>query len=381
MAPRWDIFCAVVDHFGDIGVSWRLARQLAAEHGLAVRLWVDDLAGFRRLCPDLDPQRDAQRLRGVEIRRWRTPLALEPGDVADVVIAAFGCRLPENYLDAMAARAPAPRWINLEYLSAENWVASHHGLPSPHPRRPLTQHFFFPGFTAGSGGLLRERELLPRRDLFQRDGSAQAAFWSAFGAQGAMAADMRISLFGYPQGGAAALMRTLIESGRRIFCAVPESELLREIAPLFGRAGFQPGDNACRAGLTLGVLPFVPQERYDELLWACDLNFVRGEDSFVRAQWAGRPLVWQIYPQRDGAHWAKLEAFLQRYCAPLSAPAAAVVSDLWQAWNRDDGLDEAWRAWLARRAILEAHAVRWADGLAQAGDLAGNLVAFCAAGP
>ena len=45
----WDIFCTVVDNYGDIGVCWRLARQLAAEHGFAVRLWVDDLASFARL--------------------------------------------------------------------------------------------------------------------------------------------------------------------------------------------------------------------------------------------------------------------------------------------------------------------------------------------
>ena len=30
MRVTWDIFCSVVDNFGDIGVTWRLARQLVA---------------------------------------------------------------------------------------------------------------------------------------------------------------------------------------------------------------------------------------------------------------------------------------------------------------------------------------------------------------
>ncbi|MBY0444112.1 MAG: elongation factor P maturation arginine rhamnosyltransferase EarP, partial [Burkholderiales bacterium] len=38
---RWDIFCRVIDNYGDIGVCWRLARQLSFEHGFAVRLMVD----------------------------------------------------------------------------------------------------------------------------------------------------------------------------------------------------------------------------------------------------------------------------------------------------------------------------------------------------
>ncbi|MGV7245627.1 elongation factor P maturation arginine rhamnosyltransferase EarP, partial [Caballeronia sp. M23-90] len=49
-----DIFCEVIDNFGDIGVCWRLARQLKAEHGWQVRLFVDDLKAFHALCPAVD---------------------------------------------------------------------------------------------------------------------------------------------------------------------------------------------------------------------------------------------------------------------------------------------------------------------------------------
>ncbi len=171
---RWDLFCNVVDNFGDIGVSWRLARQLAAEHGASVRLWVDDLVVFRRLAPTLDAGADVQLLGGIEVRRWFTPFpAVEP---ADVVVETFGCELPASYVEAMAARARPPVWINLEYLSAEPWVGGCHGLPSPHPRLPLTKYFFFPGFAPGTGGVLFERGLAGRRLAFQSDADGVARF-------------------------------------------------------------------------------------------------------------------------------------------------------------------------------------------------------------
>jgi uncharacterized repeat protein (TIGR03837 family) len=68
--------------------------------------------------------------------------------------------------------------------------------------------------------------------------------------------------------------------------------------------------------LSISYLPYLTQPDFDHLLWACDLNFVRGEDSLVRALWAGAPLVWQIYPQDDDAHHVKLGAWLDWLGAP-----------------------------------------------------------------
>ena len=174
-AERWDVFCRVVDNFGDVGVSWRLARSLAREHGKRVRLWLDDLTVLAKLRPDLDPAWDIQTREGVEVARLAEPFVVD--EVADVVVETFGCDPPEAYVLAMAARTPPPRWINLEYLSAEEWVERSHALPSPNPRLPLVKHYFFPGFTPRTGGLLRERGLLERRDAFQADEHVQAAFW------------------------------------------------------------------------------------------------------------------------------------------------------------------------------------------------------------
>ena len=162
-----DLFCKVVDNFGDIGVCWRLARQLASQWQLGVRLWVDDLASFRWLCPTLDDTAPVQMQQGIEIRRWEDAFPdLVPHDL---VIEAFACHLPQSFIAAMAIRSARPAWINLEYLSAEDWVRSCHGMASPHPRLPLTKYFFFPGFVAGTGGLLCEHDLPQLRRQFQAD--------------------------------------------------------------------------------------------------------------------------------------------------------------------------------------------------------------------
>jgi uncharacterized repeat protein (TIGR03837 family) len=368
-----DLYCNVVDNYGDIGVCWRLARQLANEHGLQVRLWVDDLASFGKLCPELDATLAEQRCRGVEVRHWGKVFpAVVP---AELVIGAFACKLPESYVQAMAVCAPKPVWINLEYLSAEDWVETHHGLPSPHPTLPLTRHFFFPGFTPKTGGLLLERDLLARRDVFQSDAAAQARYWQALGVPPRQENELRVSLFGYENRAMEELLQVWSAGETTLICLLPEGRSLPQVAGWFGQSSGKAGDIWQRGRLCVHVLPFVEQERYDELLWACDINFVRGEDSCVRAQWAAKPFIWQIYPQHDGVHLEKLAALRLRYTAGLPPETAQAVADLWSAWNGGPDIAPAWRAFIARKGRLDGHGRAWAQWLAQ-NDLALNLLDF-----
>jgi uncharacterized repeat protein (TIGR03837 family) len=373
-----DIFCAVVDNYGDIGVSWRVARQLANEHGMQVRLWVDDLCSFGKLCPEVDAALDEQRCCGVEVRRWSKEFPKVTS--VDLVIEAFACKLPESYIEAMAAQEPKPVWLNLEYLSAEDWVEGAHKLPSPHPRLPLTKYFFFPGFTAKTGGLLLERDLLVRRDAFQADLAAQQGFWRSLNVPERVSGELRVSLFSYENAAVAGLLRAWEEGSTPVVCCVPEGRVLPQVAAFFGEASFDGlrtnGDMVWQRGnLRVQVLPFVEQERYDELLWACDVNFVRGEDSCVRAQWAGKPFIWHIYEQHDGVHMQKLGALADLYGADLSAAAQRANEDLWLAWNGEGDIAGAWRAFAAQRIELERHAWAWSDKLA-ANNLALNLLDF-----
>jgi len=375
---RWDVFCRVIDNFGDVGFSWRFARQLAREHGKAVRLYIDDLTVLSKLRPEIHATYDLQRLEGVEVSRIRDDA--EDAAVADVVVETFGCDPPEAYVHAMAHREPRPRWINLEYLSAEEWVEGSHALPSPNPRLPLVKHFFFPGFTPKTGGLLREESLLRRRDEFQSDPGAQAAFWRSIVGEVPPADALKVSLFSYAGAPVEGLARSCAQGAGPVWLVAPEGWA----ATVLGSLNLSP---RAREAIRCLTIPFMPQDRYDLLLWACDVNFVRGEDSFVRAQWAGRPFVWHVYPTDDGAHYVKMAAFLARYTAELERGHAAAVTAMWEAWNRrveeeididamKPSLPEAWGQFTARQAALTEHSRRWCAQLATRRDLAAELVDF-----
>lgn len=369
---RWDIFCTVVDNFGDIGVTWRLARQLVAEHGVDVRLWVDDLRAFERLCRQIDVDAAQQWQQGVEVRQW--PTEWQPVDAGDVVIAAFACQLPSAFMDAMAAREKPPLWMNLDYLSAEDWVIGCHGLPSV-KYKSVQKYFFFPGFQKGTGGLLRENGLLERRRAFQQDPEAQRQFLHGLGIDPAPDAQL-ISLFAYENAGLASWLDALASDSTPAHLLVPEGRILGDVQRWLGVSELAAGALHVRNGLTVQVLPFVRQDQYDHLLWCCDFNAVRGEDSFVRAQWAGRPLLWHIYRQDEDIHLDKLEAFLALYTKGLSAPASAAISSLWRAWNAGEDMADQWLATRKHWPELQNHAEAWCLEQALQADLAAALVQF-----
>jgi uncharacterized repeat protein (TIGR03837 family) len=369
------LFCRVVDNFGDIGVCWRLSRQLVNEFALDVTLWVDDLLSFQKICGGIDPLQNVQQQQGVTVRHWREIFqAGDPASVGDVVIEAFGCTLPASYIAAMAARDRKPVWINLEYLSAEPWVEGCHEMQSLYPSLPLTKYFFFPGFSDKTGGLLMERELIARRTAFQNDSQAVAGFLGKIGCS-PIAGACTISLFCYPAAPVTALLNAWQADTGPVLCLVPHG-VASDAVSAFLRKPASVGASATHGGLTVQVIPFLDQPDYDKLLWACDLNFVRGEDSLVRAQWAGRPFIWHIYPQEEDAHMVKLRAFLDRHTVGMPEEMIPTATDAWQAWN--EGADHVLH-WSQLRSVLPqwtSHMSDWTRQLLQNGDLASNLVQF-----
>lgn len=384
---RWDVFCRVIDNYGDAGVCWRLARQLAHEHHLDVTLWIDRQATLARIEPGIDPAAVVQRHIGVTLRALGADDAGSSGgvDPAPVVIEGFGCGLPARYLDAMEARDPAPLWVNLEYLSAEPWVDGVHGLASVHPQRRLTRYFWFPGFTATSGGLLREAGLFDARDAAQREQNAVRAVADeappAVGSCGAAAAattGLELVLFCYENRALPALFELWSCGASPVRCIVPEGVAPRTLAGWLGGAVPPPPCTLTRGNLVLDLRSFASRDDFDRLLCTAAVNFVRGEDSFVRAQWAARPFVWQPYPQEGGAQRAKLDAFLARYVPDTADPVQDAQRRMMRAFDAEEAAD-AVSAWTGFRALLPAsslHARRWASTLATMPDLASSLVAF-----
>ena len=317
---QWDIFCKVIDNFGDIGVSWRLSADLAAR-GQAVRLWVDDASALSWMAPLGAP--------GVTVLPWGQAAdaaalaALLPANPGEVLVEAFGCEIPPEFLSAWLA-APLPDqsspvagrcWLNLEYLSAEAYVARCHALPSPVQHGPAagcSKWFFYPGFTPQTGGLLREAGLIERMTAFEtKESESWLHSLGLPGAAPASASPLRVSMLCYEPPALAALLLQWSAhglAGRPVELLVTPGRSAQAVKAAKAQVNCPPGS----AGLRLTCLPWLSQQDYDKLLWACDMNFVRGEDSVLRALWTGKPFVWQIYPQQDDVHLPKLTAFLQQ---------------------------------------------------------------------
>lgn len=365
--PRatWDVFCRVVDNHGDVGVCWRLATDLA-ERGIAVRLWIDDAHALTWMAPGVWP--------GVEV--WAWPVADEAFAIADVepatvVIEAFGCGLPDPCLRHIALahqRSAAPAWINLEYLSAEPYVERNHGLPSLQGSglaRALTSWYFYPGFTEGTGGLLREADLLQRQAAFDPEA------WLAQHHITPRPGERLVSLFCYANPNVPELLQAL--SPRPTLLLTTPGHATDQVAQALAQSGGHPN-------LRVQALPWLTQIDYDHLLWSCDLNLVRGEDSLVRAIWAGRPFLWQIYPQHGGVHSAKLAAFLARALQAADPAMAETIRRAAFRWNSLSAPNDpdAWRV-LHSPSSMSAWAracTDWRTELLVQPDLVTQLMAF-----
>jgi uncharacterized repeat protein (TIGR03837 family) len=342
--PLWDVFCRVIDNLGDIGVCWRFCSALASQ-GQSVRLWIDVPEELAWMAPGALEG----RVPHIQVHHWTEPLpagTTEAARPANVWVEAFGCDTAPEWMAWLTQRlvdghAP-PTWINLEYMSAEAYVERFHRLPSPIMSGPLngqTKWFFYPGFTSATGGLLREAGLMAARAAFDPPA------WLTQHGLPSDSGTRRVSLFCYEP----PILGAVLREAR--LDPMPSQWFITH-----GRA--QAAVEQAAPNAPVHQLPPLPQTDFDRLLWTCDFNCVRGEDSLVRALWAGQPFVWHIYPQHDNAHHAKLEAFLDWLQAPASwrrfhrlwngieTPSGPV----WPGWN---AVDE-WRgcALAARERLL-----------------------------
>ncbi|MCG9696743.1 elongation factor P maturation arginine rhamnosyltransferase EarP [Shewanella sp. Isolate11] len=381
-SQHWDIFCAVVDNYGDIGVTWRLAKQLAAEYQLSMILWVDDLNSFSHILPELDPSKAIQSFNQVIIKQWNQPLDLDyqPGAV---LIEAFACELPPQVIEQInhyhrSSEHTAPLWLNLEYLSAEDWVEGCHGLPSLQSSG-IKKYFYFPGFTPKTGGLICEADLLVQRAAWQNDIQHKQSLFAELGLTGIAPEDKVISIFSYESPSLAALCSHWQQGDKKIHALIPLGRSLNSLKHYFpDLTQLQAGQSVTIDNLTLHILPMTDQQNFDRLLWSCDFNIVRGEDSFLRAQWAAKPFIWHIYPQEDDYHLIKLRAFMALYCHNLAPEIANSWTALNLAFNQGDTdtVIAAWEHVGNANKPLQQHVLQWQIDALNDADLATRLVQF-----
>lgn len=371
---NWHLFCKVVDNFGDIGVCWRLAQQMANTHNKQVSLWVDDLHSFKAICPDINPQLLKQAIQGVNVGHWQEPFAqAEYVTEAEVVIEAFACELPKPVLAVMQAQTPQPIWLNLEYLSAESWVEDFHTQLSP--VHGMKKYFFFPGFTANTGGLLWQPELLELPALMQSKSAKQRLFEELKVPLELINKELFISLFSYENSQVIGLLGALSQATIEVCLLVPQGRISQQVSEWLQQP-LTVGASVTRGALTVVALPFMSQPNYDRLLAACDINFVRGEESFVRAQMLGIPMLWHIYQQEEGTHLVKLNAFLERYLELAPKALAEPLAAAFLAWNQPQLCTPDWLLLLESLAQWQVHAKNWQQQQKSLGDLASNLVKY-----
>ncbi|AQS35973.1 conserved hypothetical protein, PP_1857 family [Shewanella psychrophila] len=376
-AKHWDIFCTVIDNYGDIGVTWRLAKQLAHDFDIDVRLWVDDLNSFAHILPELDTKLTQQEIEKVGIYHWREPLA-EQWHPGEVLIEAFACTLPSQVIEKLTDIDNPPNWLNLEYLSAEPWIDSCHGLPSLQSNG-ISKHFYFPGFTPSSGGLLCEHGLFEEREKWQADPENKARLLEDLGIEDVNNKDILISVFSYETTSLLSLCQSWQQGKKKVHALIPMGRSLNSLRTLVPDGlNLTSGDSLKLDSLTLHILPMTDQQSYDRLLWSCDFNIVRGEDSFVRAQWAAKPFIWHIYGQEDDAHLDKLSAFSSLYTASLDKETGVTWSRLNLAFNKeeDETAVNMWKKLHERRTLMDKHAIKWPKSALNDTDLATRLVQF-----
>ena len=158
------------------------------------------------------------------------------------------------------------------------------------PAAGWTRWFFYPGFTPATGSLLREPDLMARRGAFDK-AAWRAAHAGAFGWGDRCLERRWVSLFCYEPAALPELLQQAQAQPTQLL-VTPGRPTAAVQAALGGSGEFDWQISSQispqrlsdqREQLFISYLPHCPQPAFDEMLWACDFNAVRGEDSLVRA--------------------------------------------------------------------------------------------------
>ena len=283
-----DIFCQVIDNYGDVGVAYRLAREFKRVYpNKKLRFVINQTEELNLIRKSED----------IEIILYKDISKIE--NSADLIIESFGCEIPKEYMDK--ALKNVKLIINLEYFSAEKWVDDFH-LQESFLGGNLKKYFFIPGLSEKSGGILLDNEFLERKKKVEAN---KEYYLEKFGIKEKY--DLIGSVFSYEKN-FDSLIEELKKLGKKIILLILSEKTQKNFIKYFDN-----GNNYDK--IKFVKLPFFTYDKYEDLLALCDFNLVRGEDSFVRALLLGKPFLWHIYPQDENTHIKKLESFLEKYCS------------------------------------------------------------------
>lgn len=351
--------CKVIDFFGDIGVAWRIAKQLKIDFNIEVHLLVDDLVTTKRLIPSIDLSLQKQTINGINICHCdfsEDSTSLPPPP--DFLFNVFNIDLPHSYKTLIKRKKS--KYIVIEYLSAEPWVDNFHLKPSIDPQSGLIKTYFYPGFTNQTGGLIREKGLFLRREAF--DQSRRKKLIQSLGGDPNL---YSISLFYYPIQKIEVFLDVIDHINKPAQFFIPQ--YLFDLLKLKNNYQF----------IHIIPYPFLNHDDFDNLLWSCDLNFVRGEDSWTRAIWAGKPFIWQPYIQENNIHLIKLKAFLKRYYEACDQDLSEILIKIHDDWSNNKFNEVLWRDFFKQQARLEAFVLKQSHHYFKEASFVESLVDYC----
>lgn len=362
-----DLFCSVIDNYGDIGVCYRLARELSRNHKF-VSLYVDDLQALRTIEPSFPLNATKYQLSpSIIIKYWSK--VCEDYTPADVIIECFACNLDESYIKKMTSRT---LWINLEYLSAESWIEGCHKLPS-FQNNGVNKYFFFPGFTNKTGGLNFE-ENYPLitydyarhkvQELLQLPVSSIDRF--------------TVQIFTYETPQLFPLLSAILKHHPDTIFLLPEGRSTKYL--LETRASDTKKIQAMYPNALWHVFPMQQQEAYSYIIKACDLNVVRGEDSISQAVINGRPFLWHIYQQKDNIHLDKLRAFTELFTQNTPPKLRSIIEQAFLALDNSSSntcsASVIFNEFMIEYCQIFGLCKTWSESLIQNNSLGRNLSEF-----
>lgn len=347
-----DVFCNVIDNFGDAGFSLRLSRTLT-DSGEKVRLYCNNIETLNTIISKQDLKNPL-----LTIKTWPDAQEYAP---AQTVIEAFSCRLSDPLNQLLKAKHSLV--IELDYLTAEKFAEDCHGLSSSSDG--LNSYFFFPGFTKKTGGLIFEEDfkkrVLAQNSLNRPDGDA-----------------LKATLFSYENPKIKEILTNLNQSNVSVELTVFAGKPLENINHQYPDIDLRIGQSKKLGNITLKATAMTDQNGYDELLLNSDFNMIRGEESAVRGMLCGKPFVWHIYPQDEDAHIVKLNALFDRMHDELPASMHQDIETIRHLNLEYNGVNTNFQLPSINSFIKTWHEVTkaWAEHLFSLGSLTLNLKQF-----
>lgn len=361
------VLCKVVDNFGDIGVVWRLCKQIKANYPeTKLNLIVDDFVAFNKICSSVNVDYKFQNVDAIDIYDWKNfefcyeTFTNNDGEKLSLILECFQCGRPD-WMEKILFEDKLQRTVQvimIDYLTAEDYAESFHCLQSLTRSGKVKKVNFMPGFTDKTGGLIID-ELWKKEPSRNPNGS--------------------VLIFTYERN-----WKPLVNG---INNWAKTKDIFPEILIAPGR-GFDSMKNAWSdigeksLNCCVKELSFMNQNQWDLMMKDCSILIIRGEESMSRACLSGIPFVWHAYPQSDEYQLVKVNALLNRMERHFKYEDFEIVKKLWIAINSpetddsDFDLESYMEKFLQNADRLEYGFKEFSKSLQKNGDLVTNLMTF-----